>query len=91
MSGLDKVLSATIASLEAENAYLRERHAEAVAQLQAWIEVTIDVFERFPDKAFFESVAASNYLPDDIHGIWYVRTAKPHLEHLKALAKEVEV
>lgn len=73
MSGLDKVLSATIASLEAENAYLRERHAEAVAQLPA----TIEVLEAFPVMGSFE--------------MYWLDKIKPHLEHLKALAKEAEV
>lgn len=76
MSGLDKVLSATIASLEAENAYLRKRHAEAVAQLSA----TIEVLEAF------KKAEADDFIVE-----WWIAQGEPHLEHLKALAKEAEV
>lgn len=65
-----------IRELEAENAYLRERHAEAVAQLPA----TIEVLEAFDCLDLDDRVIE-----------WYETQAKPHLEHLKALAKEAEV
>lgn len=68
-----------ISSLEMENAYLRERHAEAVAQLQPTIEVLEMAREHGAE------------LDSGHFGFWWGHFGKPHLDHLKALANEAEV
>lgn len=84
MNGLEAVIKVVeyekaIAQLKAENAYLRERHAEAVAQLPA----TIEVLEMAREHgAEFDS---------GHFGFWWGHFGEPHLNHLKALAKEAEV
>lgn len=71
-----------ISSLEMENAYLRERHAEAVAQLQP----TIEVLEGFRKLEDLPGLPVPRIIV-----AWWKAKARPHLEHLKALAKEAEV